>query len=104
MSEKKIDCLHYDEEFGCCKVLSDWSQPMPHIQPCIESPCEHYVKGCDYCQVKNEKCGTCVKFFDYYKDGVGEKCESPFDAEKCRAYEPMNYCSMCGRRLKGSDS
>ena len=101
MSREKIDCKHYDDEFGCCKILSDWSDPMPTLQPCVESPCEHYVKGCYYCQVENEKCGTCVKFFDYYQDGGGEKCSSPFDSEKCGAYEPMNYCSMCGRKLKG---
>lgn len=98
--EKHIDCLHYDDELGCCKVLSDWSQPMPMLQSCIESLCEHYVKGCYFCKQNDEKCGTCVKFFDYYEDGGSEHCSSPYDSEKCVAYKPMPFCSMCGRKLK----
>ena len=26
-------------------------------------------EGCDFCKEGNEKCGTCVRFFDYYEDG-----------------------------------
>ena len=101
--EKQIDCLHYDEELDCCMVLSDWSQPMPVLQPCIESPCEHYIKGCYFCKAGDEKCGTCAKFFDYYGDGGGEKCSSAYDSIKCVSYEPMKYCSMCGAKMKGGE-
>ena len=38
---KECDCKHYDAELDCCKYLSDWTQPMPVLQPCIEGPCEH---------------------------------------------------------------
>ena len=37
--EKKIDCKHYDQELCCCKMLSDWSEPMPVLQPCVEGAC-----------------------------------------------------------------
>ena len=37
--EKHIDCKHYDQELGCCKMLSDWSEPMPVLQPCVEGAC-----------------------------------------------------------------
>lgn len=47
MSKEKIDCKHYDDEFGCCKILSDWSDPMPVLQPCVESPCKYYEKECE---------------------------------------------------------
>lgn len=40
--KEKIDCKHYDEELECCRKLSDWSQPMPVLQPCVESPCEYF--------------------------------------------------------------
>ena len=38
------DCKHYDEGFDCCNVLSDWSDGMPLLQPCIEGPCKAYGK------------------------------------------------------------
>lgn len=44
MRKEKIDCKHYDDELGCCKKLSDWSDPMPVLQPCVESPCKYYEK------------------------------------------------------------
>lgn len=34
------DCKHYDSELDCCKLLSDWSEAMPVLQPCIDGPCE----------------------------------------------------------------
>ena len=46
MDEKKqIDCIHYDAELECCKVLSDWLDPMPVLAPCVESPCGLYEPG-----------------------------------------------------------
>ena len=46
MDEKKqIDCIHYDAELDCCKVLSDWIDPMPVLVPCVESPCKFYEFG-----------------------------------------------------------
>ena len=35
-------CEYYDEELDCCKYFSDWSDAMPVLQPCTESPCEKY--------------------------------------------------------------
>ena len=36
-------CKYYDKELDCCKKLSDWSDPMPILQPCVKGPCEHYA-------------------------------------------------------------
>jgi hypothetical protein len=44
------DCIYFDHELGCCKILSDWGQRMPVLQPCIESPCECYKKSKEYNQ------------------------------------------------------
>lgn len=41
--EFRESCKHYDKELDCCKWLSDWSEPMPIIQPCLDSPCIHYT-------------------------------------------------------------
>lgn len=38
------ECKYYDKELYCCKLFSDWTQPMPVLQPCIESPCGHYTR------------------------------------------------------------
>lgn len=38
----KAKCMRYNKDLDCCRVLSDFSQPMPVLQPCIESPCKHY--------------------------------------------------------------
>ena len=35
-------CKHFDPELNICKLHSDWSSPMPVLNPCIESPCENY--------------------------------------------------------------
>lgn len=40
----ECDCKHYDKELDCCKLFSDWKQPMPVLQPCVEGPCEHYTR------------------------------------------------------------
>lgn len=53
-------------------------------------------EGCDFCKAGDEKCGTCKKMFEGM-DGCSSNC----DSEKCRVYEPVNYCFMCGRKLKG---
>lgn len=92
-----IDCRHYDDELGCCRKLSDWCEPMPVLQPCVKSPCEHYEKKCEFCREGDEKCGTCE---GKYKEW-DESCASDCDEEKCVAYKPVNYCFMCGRKLKG---
>ena len=38
------DCKYYDPELDCCKKLSDWSDAMPVLEYCVDSPCEHYTK------------------------------------------------------------
>ena len=39
---KMKNCKYYDKELEICKILSDFSYPMPVLQPCVESPCKYY--------------------------------------------------------------
>lgn len=36
------NCKYYDDELDCCKLFSDWSQPMPVLCPCSEERCSEY--------------------------------------------------------------
>lgn len=58
-------------------------------------------EGCDFCNAGSEKCGTCVKFFDYYEDGGSDRCSSEYGNEKCAYYKPVHYCSNCGAHMSG---
>ena len=61
-------------------------------------------EGCDFCKAGNEKCGTCVKFFDYYEDGDGnDRCSTEYGNEKCAYYKPVHFCSNCGAKMKGGE-
>lgn len=60
-------------------------------------------EGCDFCKAGNEKCGTCVKFFDYYEDGGSDRCSSEYGNEKCAYYKPVHHCSNCGAKMKGGE-
>lgn len=64
----EYDCKYYDKELDCCKWFSDWKQPMPVLQPCIESPCEHYTRTAERVEMKSSNikqlkscpmCGDC---------------------------------------------
>lgn len=61
-------------------------------------------EGCDFCKVGSEKCGTCVKFFDYYEDGGSDRCSSEYGNEKCAYYKPVHHCSNCGARMSGGQN
>ena len=41
--QKWHDGKHYDGELGCCKLLSNWTEAMPILMPCVDTPCEHYI-------------------------------------------------------------
>ena len=58
-------------------------------------------EGCDFCKAGSEKCGTCVKFFDYHEDGGSDRCSSEYGNEKCAYYKPVHHCSNCGAKMKG---
>lgn len=36
------NCRYYDDVLDCCKLFSDWSQPMPILQSCYEERCPKY--------------------------------------------------------------
>jgi hypothetical protein len=60
------DCKNYDAELDCCKCFSDWSDPMPILQPCIKSPCELYEAVTDkkcLCPICGYQLGQCQCYF-----------------------------------------
>ena len=48
----KNRCTNYDKEIECCRILSDWSEAMPVLQPCIESPCKYFKPYTNYDRIK----------------------------------------------------
>lgn len=60
-------------------------------------------EGCDFCNAGSEKCGTCVKFFDYHEDGGSDRCSSEYGNKKCAYYKPVRHCSNCGAKMKGGE-
>ena len=49
----KNRCTNYDKEIECCRILSDWSEAMPVLQPCIESPCKYFKPYTNYDRIKS---------------------------------------------------
>ena len=87
MEEIKNRCANYDKEFECCRIYSDWSEAMPVLQPCIESPCKYFKPYTNYDHIKSMsveemakiicKSENCEKFCVFSKDG---KCNA-FDTD-----------------------
>lgn len=70
------NCKYYDKEFDCCKLFSDWSNPMTVLQPCIKGPCEHYAKvfSFDYGIVVYKHRFSINRSLDDYKETTLSKC------------------------------
>lgn len=67
-------CKHYDKELGCCKMLSDWSEPMPVLQPCVKGPCEYYADSFDYGIVVYKHRFSINRSLDDYEETTLSKC------------------------------
>lgn len=79
-----MNCRHYDKKFNCCKILSDWSNPMPVLRHCIKGPCKYYehtthanvlldiiTTGLRCCSInRGEDCDNCP----YLKCGTTTGC------------------------------
>lgn len=46
-------CANYDKQFKCCRILSDWSEAMPVLQPCVERPCKYFKPYTNYDRIKS---------------------------------------------------
>ena len=92
-------CKHYGEEFDCCKLLSDFSNPMPDLRPCTkdEYECEYYKPhtnfdritasveslakvmanslDCTSCPCSNESCFGCDSCEEKIKEWLQKECE-----------------------------
>ena len=125
------DCKHYDEELDCCKLLSDWSDAMPVLQPCIDGPCTEYEMAADDKQIDEilqilfmhtsvnstdddvRRCARHLYRAGYRKQSEGEwekRTFIIFDSEKVgfRCSEcnttwdaPTKFCPNCGAKMKG---
>lgn len=69
-------CKHYDKELDCCKLLSDWGNPMPVLQPCVKGPCEHFVEEFkfDYGIVVYKHRFSINRSLDDYEETTLNKC------------------------------
>ena len=47
-----MTCKHYDKEFMCCKLYSDWSMGMPELAICT-IPCKDYSAFTNYDRIRN---------------------------------------------------
>ena len=86
-------CEYYDEELDCCKYFSDWSDAMPILQPCVESPCEKYRprEVGEKCPV--EQCPYFTQDIDYYRVLKQIKIEVAREIfEEIERILSLNYC------------
>ena len=105
-SEKQIEEMaramcdekeHTCEECDSCDMCEFWTEASRLYYAGYRKQSE----GCDFCNAGSEKCGTCVKFFDYHEDGGSDRCSSEYGNEKCAYYKPVHHCSNCGAKMKG---
>jgi hypothetical protein len=61
-------CANYDKEFECCRILSDWSEAMPVLQPCVESPCKYFKPYTNYDRIKSMNVDEMADFFEGHFD------------------------------------
>ena len=120
MNEKQIDKKAIEEMAKHCAYYHNGNckNTHPFVEEC-DLMCDMFgtfanlekagyrkqsVGECDFCKADHEKCGTCVKFFDYYEDGDGnDRCSTEYGNEKCAYYKPVHYCSNCGAKMKGGE-
>ena len=105
--EEIYEVLTRDCDTSCieCKFdRLDLCVPHHKAEALYEAGYRKQSEGCDFCKEGNEKCGTCVKFFDYHEDGGSDRCSIEYGNEKCAYYKPVHHCSNCGAKMKGGES
>ena len=99
----KTLCKYYNtEKCNSCGEYSYCSIPL-YAEDLYNAGYQRQSEGCDFCKAGNEKCGTCIKFFDYYEDGGSDRCSSEYGNEKCAYYKPVPHCLNCGAKIKGGE-
>ena len=91
------NCKHYDKEFDCCKILSDWSDPMPVLQPCVEGACEKFSP------VRSEICKNCEYWNPLENDQQKGVCSHPERNDKklvhyFGSHKADDYCAKFSQR------
>ena len=90
-------CKYYDAELDCCKYFSDWTQPMPVLQPCIEGPCERDTRtpkerGADKTKIT---CLNCKHLM--FSDMYGE-CN-----KQLKIVNPSDTCEYAESKERGGE-
>lgn len=101
------DCKYYDSELDCCKLLSDWSEAMPVLQPCVDGPCDKHQLAEMEADLER-----CIVFDEYLAKEFGisnanyvstaEKLynlgwRKQIEGEWIEQSDGTHYCSNCGR-------
>ena len=100
VGEKRMsNCKHYDEEFDCCKILSDWSDPMPVLQPCVKGVCDSFLP------VRSETCKNCEYWQPLENDPQRGVCSHPERNDKMLVYyfgslKADDYCAKFSKKEK----
>lgn len=84
----KNRCANYDKEFECCRILSDWSEAMPALQSCIESPCKYFKPYINYDRIKSMSVEEMAKFIINITDMV-------MSHKFCQAIKVADYPYSC---------
>ena len=81
-------CKHYDKELDCCAILSDWRDPMPILQPCVESPCNKYEVKTQFERIKGMNLEQMAEFIELNM--------LKLEGGEIKNYHKCEYVIMCG--------
>jgi hypothetical protein len=78
-------CKYYGEEFDCCKLLSDFSNPMTELRPCEQEGCEYYRPITNYDNITSSV-DALAEIMDNYRwcpYFLNSTCDSEIECLEC---------------------
>lgn len=101
-----MTCKHYDKEFMCCKLYSDWSMGMPEFASCT-IPCKDYSTFTNYERIRNmsidELAEIISSVFNNVSDNVITKWFDKNYCDKCSLDEDLVPCDYDGCPYQNTD-
>lgn len=90
-------CKYYGEEFDCCKLLSDFSNPMTELRPCEETGCKYYTPITNYDKI-TESVESLAEFIEKYATNC-HYCPL-YKLEKCKLTGWKIESENCKKEIK----